>query len=108
MKLVSNESWLRKGRKADHFGEQSIDIANTIMTLSKFYEVFGNEKYRKQMVTAFDWFLGNNRLHQIIYNPSTGACYDGIGETQVNLRETTESSVCYLMARLTMEKYANV
>ena len=108
IEVISNESWLKKGRQADHFGEQSIDIANSIMTLSKFYEVFGNEKYRKQMVTAFDWFLGNNRLHQIIYNPCTGVCYDGIGETQVNLGQTAESSVSYLMARLTMEKYINV
>jgi hypothetical protein len=57
------------------------------------------------METAFNWFLGNNRLHQIIYNPCTGGCYDGLEETHVNLNQGAESTVSYLMARLTVEKY---
>jgi hypothetical protein len=57
------------------------------------------------METAFNWFLGNNRLHQIIYNPCTGGCYDGLEETHVNLNQGAESTVSYLMARLTIEKY---
>jgi hypothetical protein len=55
------------------------------------------------MTTAFNWFLGNNHLHQIIYNPCTGGCYDGLEETQVNLNQGAESTLCYLLARLTME-----
>jgi len=58
-----------------------------------------------KMKTAFNWFLGNNRLHQIIYNPCTGGCYDGLEETHVNLNQGAESSISYLMARLTVEKY---
>jgi hypothetical protein len=57
------------------------------------------------METAFNWFLGNNHLHQIIYNPCTGGCYDGLEEKQVNLNQGAESTLSYLMARLTMEKY---
>ena len=57
------------------------------------------------MEIAFNWFLGNNRLHQIIYNPCTGGCYDGLEETHVNLNQGAESTVSYLMARLTMQKY---
>jgi hypothetical protein len=44
-------------------------------------------------------------LHQIIYNPCTGGCYDGLEETHVNLNQGAESSISYLMARLTVEKY---
>jgi hypothetical protein len=44
---------------------------------------------------------------QNIYNPCTGGCYDGLGETHVNLNQGAESTVSYLMARLTMEKYKN-
>jgi hypothetical protein len=75
------------------------------MTLSKFYDVFFDEDYRLKMETAFNWFLGNNRLHQIIYNPCTGGCYDGLEETHVNLNQGAESTVSYLMARLTVDKY---
>ena len=105
IEVISNRSWLKKGQIASHYGEQPIDVAYTIMTLSKFYDVFAIEDYFIKMETAFNWFLGNNRLHQVIYNPCTGGCYDGLEETHVNLNQGAESSVSYLMARLTIEKY---
>jgi glycosyltransferase involved in cell wall biosynthesis len=107
IEVISNKNWLQKGEKAGRFGEQPIDVAYTIMTLSKFYDEFMDEEYRLKMETAFNWFLGNNRLHQIIYNPCTGGCYDGLEETHVNLNQGAESTVSYLMARLTIEKYRN-
>jgi hypothetical protein len=67
--------------------------------------VFMDENYHQKMEVAFNWFLGNNRLQQIIYNPCTGGCYDGLEETHVNLNQGAESTVSYLMARLTIEKY---
>jgi len=105
IEVISNKNWLQKGQEAGHFGEQPIDVAYTIMTLSKFYDIFLDEDYRLKMETAFNWFLGKNRLHHIIYNPCTGGCYDGLEETHVNLNQGAESTVSYLMARLTMEKY---
>jgi glycosyltransferase involved in cell wall biosynthesis len=104
IKVISNKNWLQKGAKPMHFGEQPIDVAYTIMTLSKFYDVFKNEEYRQKLETAFNWFLGMNRLNQIIYNPCTGGCYDGLEENNVNLNQGAESTVSYLMARLTVEK----
>jgi hypothetical protein len=105
IEVISNRNWLQKGQKPNHFGEQPIDVAYTIMTLSMFYNEFHIQEYRSKMVTAFNWFLGNNRLHQIVYNPCTGGCYDGLEETHVNLNQGAESTISYLMARLTMEKY---
>ncbi len=56
------------------------------------------------MIIAFNWFLGKNRINQIIYNPCTGGCYDGLEENHVNLNQGAESTLSYHMARLTMEK----
>jgi hypothetical protein len=102
IEVISNKKWLQKGMKAGHFGEQPIDVAYTIMTLSKFQEVFPSEEYRMKIKIAFDWFLGKNRLHQIIYNPCTGGCYDGLEENHINLNQGAESTISYLMARLTI------
>ena len=63
------------------------------------------EDYLTKMEIAFNWFLGKNRLHQIIYNPCTGGCYDGLEETHVNLNQGAESAISYLLARLTIERY---
>lgn len=108
IKVVSNQGWLQKGVEPAVFGEQPIDVAYTIMALDSFYAVFKDEKYLDKMYLAFDWFLGNNHLNQIIYNPCTGGCYDGLEEEAVNLNQGAESTVTYLMARLTVESYANI
>jgi uncharacterized protein YyaL (SSP411 family) len=103
IKLVSNKSWLHKGHKPEEFGEQPIDVAYTILALDRFYEVFGDIAYLEKAQVAFNWFLGSNHLSQIIYNPCTGGCYDGLEQTHVNLNQGAESTVSYLIARLTIE-----
>lgn len=105
IKLISNQGWKYKGGFAAVFGEQPIDVAYTILALSRFYEVLNEDTYLQKMAIAFTWFLGNNHLHQIIYNPCTGGCYDGLEENHVNLNQGAESTVSYLMSRLTVEKY---
>lgn len=108
IKLISNKGWLHKGGKAANYGEQPIDVAYTILTLGRFYDTFKDHRYIDKMEIAFSWFLGNNHLHHIIYNPCTGGCYDGLEKTHVNLNQGAESMVSYLMARLTIEKYQEV
>jgi len=105
IKPISNKTWLSKGKIAHNFGEQPIDVAYTIMALDKFNQVFKLEGYQQKLKIAFYWFLGNNHLGQIIYNPCTGGSFDGLEEFQVNLNQGAESTLSYLMARLTLEKY---
>ncbi|MDD5570544.1 MAG: glycosyltransferase [Bacteroidales bacterium] len=107
IKVISNRSWLSKGGEREYFGEQPIDVSYTILALHAFHRRFKNEEYLKKLKIAFNWFLGNNHLQRIIYNPCTGGCYDGLEEHQVNLNQGAESTVSYLMARLTIEKYKN-
>lgn len=103
--IISNRSWLQKGGKRERYGEQPIDVAYTILALRKFHDIFKEEEYLNKMEMAFNWFLGNNHLQQIIYNPCTGGCFDGLEEYNVNLNQGAESTVSYLMARLTITKY---
>ncbi len=105
IKLISNKRWLSKGETPSDFGEQPIDVAYTVMALERFYDVFDDCSYLDKMHISFNWFLGNNHLHQIIYNPCTGGCYDGLEENHINLNQGAESTISYIMARLTMEKY---
>ncbi|MNV21314.1 hypothetical protein D3C71_1122460 [compost metagenome] len=108
MKVISNKSWLHKGKKPEKFGEQPIDVAYTILALNHFYEVFGTESYFEKSQIAYSWFLGNNHLSQIIYNPCTGGCYDGLEQKHVNLNQGAESTVSYLIARLSIENQKKV
>lgn len=106
IEVISNKGRFNKGEVALQFGEQPIDVAYTIMTLAKCYDVFEEKEFLDKLFLAFNWFLGENRLNQIIYNPCTGGCYDGLEEYNVNMNQGAESTVSYLMARLTVEKYS--
>ncbi len=106
IKVISNKGWHIKDEiiETKVGGEQPIDVAYTIMALEKFYHVFKKEEYRQKATHAFNWFLGDNHLHQIVYNQCTGGCYDGVEEHNVNLNQGAESTISYLMARLCIEK----
>jgi glycosyltransferase involved in cell wall biosynthesis len=103
--VISNIGRHYEGQEKVAFGEQPIEYAYTILALDYFYQEYKDEHYMELMRGSFDWFLGDNHLHQIIYNPCTGGCYDGLEEYQINLNQGAESTVSYLMARLIMEKY---
>ena len=103
LELISNRGWLHKNTPAPRFGEQPIDAAYLIETLSLFHEVTNNGKYKKMMNDTFSWFLGNNHLGQMLYNEATQGSFDGLEEFEVNINQGAESTVVYLMARITME-----
>lgn len=105
-KAISNQSWYHKGSEPQEYGEQPIDVTYTIQTLNAFYTSFETPEYRKKMKIAFNWFLGKNHLNQIMYNPVSGGGYDGLEKENVNLNQGAESTVCYLTARLLMEKFS--
>jgi glycosyltransferase involved in cell wall biosynthesis len=105
IKVISNKGWMQKENTENSTpigGEQPIDIAYTILALSVFYKIFKDEKYLQMMNNSFNWFLGKNHMNQIVYNPATGGCYDGLEERNVNLNQGAESTVSYLIARLSL------
>jgi glycosyltransferase involved in cell wall biosynthesis len=107
IKVISNQGWYHKGKTVNQFGEQPIDVAYTILALHSFYQVYEQEWYKDKMKEAFDWFLGKNHLHQIVYNPRTGGCYDGLEQHHINLNQGAESTISYLLSRLAMENVTN-
>lgn len=111
LQVIANKVWYTKSNDENipqepvpKGGEQPIDVAYTVMALKRFNDIFQDDAYSEKMRTAFNWFLGDNHLGQIVYNPSTGGCYDGLEEHSVNLNQGAESTISYLMARLTVER----
>ena len=102
--VISNQGWYQKGETPNRYGEQPIDVAYMIQALDLFYRVFKDKNYLHKLEIAFSWFLGNNHLNQIMYNPLTGGGYDGLEEHNVNLNQGAESSVCFLTSQLIVER----
>ena len=106
LKVISNRGWFKKQNERVFYGEQPIEVATTIITLDLFYQITGNVKYKNQLQVAFNWFLGNNHLKQIMYNPENGASYDGLEDKSININQGAESTLCFFKVQLIMSKYA--
>lgn len=107
MKVISNKTWYHRDTQLplEEGGEQSIEVAYTMLALNTFYNITKNNSYLEKMRLAFSWYLGNNHLKQLVYNPLTYGCYDGLEKNNINQNQGAESTVCYLIARLLMEQW---
>ena len=95
-----------KRNERTFFGEQPIEFACTMFTLELFCKVTKKIKYKEQLQIAFSWFLGNNHLTQIMYNPVNGGSYDDLEKENININQGAESIVCFLLARSVIDKLA--
>ncbi len=106
--VISNKNWHTQNKITNCNligGEQPIDVAYTILTLESFYQTFKTPDYKTKIKIAFDWFQGRNHLNEIIYNPCTGGCYDGLEDSYVNLNQGAESTLSYLISRFIIARH---
>jgi glycosyltransferase involved in cell wall biosynthesis len=100
-----NNDWQVDNQYCGYPGEYPCDIAFNVITLSKFYLICKEKRYFQSMEKAFNWFLGNNRLKLMVYNPVAGSCFDGLEDNSVNLGQSANSILCYTLSRMIVEKY---
>ena len=74
-----------------------------VQTLTVAFDITKEDRYMKLAIEAFHWFLGKNSLNQEVYNNLTGGCHDGVGENSLNMNQGAESSISYLLARLSQQ-----
>ena len=97
---VGQNGWFKKGGKKQLHDQQAEEVMALILALKAAFDLTADMKYREKMFQAFNWFLGNNSLGQVVYDQATGGCYDGVGEHAINLNQGAESTVVYLISRL--------
>jgi hypothetical protein len=106
IKAFSEPGWKDKSEETRQYGEHPLNAAYTIVALDRFYEVFNCGDYLDKIEKCFNWYLGDNYLQKNMYNYNTGGCYESLRTDEV-YKEGTSSTLGYLMARLTVEKYFN-
>jgi len=100
---IGQDGWHHKTGERRYFDQQPEDASAMACTLATAYAITGKQTYRNFMHEAFNWFLGDNSLKQVVYDRATGGCYDGLGEGQINLNQGAESTTSYLLARLAIQ-----
>ncbi|MBS3168718.1 glycosyltransferase [Candidatus Woesearchaeota archaeon] len=99
---IGQNGWYHEGKERAYFDQQPIEAAYMVQTLIKAYKLTNDPKYKKYSLIAFNWFLGKNSLNQVLYDEITGGCYDGLGENTININQGAESTVSFLLARLSL------
>ena len=97
---VGQKEWYKRGKAKTLYDQQPEEPSAMVQALKTMYTATKDNRYRKLMCRTFYWFLGDNTRNQIMYDATTGGCYDGLGRRQINLNEGAESTLSYLIARL--------
>lgn len=100
---IGQGGWYRKGGPRNLFDQQPEDATAMILALDKAFELTKKKKYNDLKKKTFEWFLGENILKQVVYDRTTGGCFDGVRDSGVNLNQGAESTLSYLIARLSFE-----
>jgi hypothetical protein len=99
---IGNRGWYRRGGARAVYDQQPIDAASMVEAATAAAVMTKDPRYRSLARDAFAWFLGANTVGMPLYDPETGACHDGLTPHGVNLNAGSESTICYLIARLTI------
>jgi hypothetical protein len=107
LSLVGNKGWFKKGELPARFDQQPIDAAAMVEACVLASHVTGNPEYSQHARTSFEWFLGNNTKHAVLYDFRSGGCRDGLTESGPNQNEGGESTIMYVIARCNLEELLN-
>jgi len=94
------------GEKA-RFDQQPIEAAGAVSTCLEAFRVTGDTRWRNEVWSAFNWFLGDNDLQLPLYDSVTGGCRDGLHPERANQNQGAESTLSFLTALLEMRAVDN-
>lgn len=99
---IGQKGWYLKNKSRAYFDQQPVDAGSMVQTLVLAYNTTKNKEYKENAIRSFHWFLGKNFLNYAVYDEFSGGCYDGIGQSAINLNQGAESTISYLIARLSL------
>ena len=101
---IGSQGFYSKTGGRARFDQQPLEANATVCACLEAYRATGEERWRTQAWTAFNWFLGDNDLKTSLYDPSTGGCRDGLHADRANENQGAESTLSFLMALLEMQQ----
>ena len=98
---IGNRGWYTRGGEPAQYDQQPVDVGAIIETTALAYKLTGNDIYEKAFRRALGWFFGLNTKSLEVYDPSTGACFDGITPAGINENQGAESTIAFLLGVVT-------
>jgi len=105
---IGSQGFYRKGGERARFDQQPVEAGGAVSACLEAYRATGDDRWRKEAWSAFNWFLGDNDLQIALYDPTTGGCRDGLHPERVNENQGAESTLAFLMAQVEMRLLGEV
>ena len=99
---IGSQGFYRQGGEKARFDQQPIEAAGAVSACLEAYHVTGDNRWRAEAWSAFNWFLGDNDLQLPLYDSVSGGCRDGLHPDRPNENQGAESTLSFLMALLEM------
>jgi glycosyltransferase involved in cell wall biosynthesis len=99
---IGSQGFYHQGGERARFDQQPIEAAGAVSACLEAYRVTGDDRWRSEAWSAFNWFLGDNDLQLALYDSETGGCRDGLHPDRANQNQGAESTLSFLMALLEM------
>ena len=99
---VGSNGFYVRGESKAAFDQQPVEAAGMVSACLDALRVTGNVRWGREARRAFGWYLGQNALHQSLYDPMTGGCRDGLHADRMNENQGAESTLSFLMALFDM------
>jgi glycosyltransferase involved in cell wall biosynthesis len=99
---VGTNGFFERGMTAAAFDQQPVEACATVSACMHAFRTTGDHRWTEHARRAFTWFLGQNQLHQALYDPLSGGCRDALHVDRVNENEGAESTLSFLLALMEM------
>ena len=78
------------------FDQQPIEVAAIADACARAWAITGDVRWIDELKRAWGWFLGDNDVGVRMFDPDTGAGYDGLHDRGPNLNQGAESTIAML------------
>jgi len=105
---IGSDGWYVKGEKKARFDQQPVSTCDAILACAEAYRITGDEEWYNLSKSIFEWFFGKNDLGLLLYDASTGGCYDALQVDRVNLNQGAESTLSFLISLAEIYRIENM
>lgn len=103
---IGSKGWLKRGGEKARFNQLPDEAAATIDAALEAARVTGEERWLERAQRCIDWFLGDNDLCQMLYDPATGGCCDKLLPHGVDTNQSARATCAWLLSLLSMYDHA--
>jgi hypothetical protein len=95
LSVLPSAGWQRGGPRLRH-DQQPIEVAALADACATAADVTGDHVWRRGLHRSIGWFLGDNDVGGVMWDPETGGGYDGLTLHGPNLNQGAESTLALI------------